>query len=90
MVHPAACTPYPAPCMGHLSQPAPLVGMHMLNYISIPRDYILHVQVVSLQVLLLCPAVPPTLYPPTLGEEGVTVPGGGEVEEVEEVAVEPS
>ena len=45
----SSCSSYP-PC-SHPPAPAqlPPVGMHMLNYISMPLDYILHIQVFGLQ-----------------------------------------
>ena len=77
-VHPAPCTVHPAPCMVHPSQPAPmLVGMHALNYISIPLDYIVHVQVLRLQDCPpSCPAVPPPPPPPYTGRRGRYRPRG--------------
>ena len=77
MAHLAPCMAHPPPCQVHLSQPAPLVGMHVLNYISIPLDYIVHVQVLRLQY---CPPCPAVSSPPPPGEGDITTLGGGGLE----------
>ena len=65
----------------------PLVGMHTLSYISIPLDYILHIQVFRLQDCPpSCSAAPPLPHPPRPPREGGVTggegqAGGGEVPE---------